>query len=76
MFRNQQQRLHRCLPFFGIVLCLRQFGDVERGVLTGDEVDTVIMQAVSAKTLAAEQARRLDWKRIEQSAVSFANLRQ
>jgi hypothetical protein len=31
MFRNQQERLHRGLPFFGIVLCLRQLGDVLRG---------------------------------------------
>ena len=32
MFGNQQQRLHRGLPFFGIVFCLGQFGDVKRGV--------------------------------------------
>jgi len=29
---RQQQRLHRGLPFFGIVFGLWQFGDVERGV--------------------------------------------
>jgi len=37
MFRNQQERHHRGLPFFGIVLCLRQFGDVERGVAKRDQ---------------------------------------
>jgi hypothetical protein len=31
-FCNQQQRPHRCLPFFGVVFCLGQFRDVERGV--------------------------------------------
>jgi hypothetical protein len=32
MFGNQYERLHRCLPFFGIPLCLRQLDDVLRGV--------------------------------------------
>jgi hypothetical protein len=32
MFCNQQQRLHRSLPFFGVVFCIGQFGDVERCV--------------------------------------------
>lgn len=32
MFCNQQQRLDRGLPFFGIVFWLGQFGDVVRGV--------------------------------------------
>jgi hypothetical protein len=32
MFCNQQQRLHSGLPFFGVVLDLRQFRDVLRGV--------------------------------------------
>jgi len=26
------EHLHRGLPFFGIVFCLRQFSDVSRGV--------------------------------------------
>ena len=34
---NQQQRLHRGLPFFGIVFCLRQFRDVLRGVTECDQ---------------------------------------
>jgi hypothetical protein len=34
-FRDQKQRLHRGLPFFGIVFCLRQFSDVERSVTSG-----------------------------------------
>jgi hypothetical protein len=28
MFCNQHQRLHRGLPFLGVVLCLRQLGNV------------------------------------------------
>jgi hypothetical protein len=36
-FRNQQKSLHRGLPCFGIVICLRQFGDVERGVAERDQ---------------------------------------
>jgi hypothetical protein len=28
MLRNQQERLHRGLPFFGIVVCLGELGDV------------------------------------------------
>jgi hypothetical protein len=31
-FCSQQQRLHRGLPFFGIVFCLGQFSDVMCGV--------------------------------------------
>jgi hypothetical protein len=31
---NQEKRLHRGLPFVGIVFCLGQFGDEERGVAT------------------------------------------
>ena len=38
MFYDQQQRLHRGLPFFGIVLCFRKLGDVERGVAQRDQV--------------------------------------
>ena len=36
MFCNQQQRLHRGLPFFGIVFCLGQFGHVLRGIAEGE----------------------------------------
>jgi len=38
MFSNQQQCLHRGLPFFGIVLSLRQCSDVERGVAQRDQL--------------------------------------
>jgi hypothetical protein len=31
MFYDQQESLHCGLPFFGIVLCFRKLGDVERG---------------------------------------------
>jgi hypothetical protein len=37
IFRNKQERQHRGLPFLGIVLCLRQLGDVERGVAERDQ---------------------------------------
>jgi len=36
-FGNQRKRLHRGLPFFGIVFCLGQLGDVERGVAERDQ---------------------------------------
>jgi len=42
-----------------------------RGVLTGHEVDTIIMRAVAEKALADEHARRAAWRRTEESAASF-----
>jgi hypothetical protein len=44
---------------------------VERGVLTGDEVDQVIMQAMVAETLAVECQRRRDWQERLASAAAF-----
>jgi hypothetical protein len=44
---------------------------IERGVLTGDEVDQVIMRAMAAETLAVERQRRRDWQEREASAASF-----
>jgi hypothetical protein len=38
MFSNQHESCHCSLPFFGIVFCLRQLGDVERRVAQGDEL--------------------------------------
>lgn len=35
---NKQKRLHRGLPFLGIVFSLGELGDVERGVAQGDEL--------------------------------------
>ena len=32
MFCNEEERLHRGLPSVGVVLGLRQFRDIERGV--------------------------------------------
>jgi hypothetical protein len=46
-------------------------GLVEHGSLTGDEVDAIIASAIAAKATAVERQRRLDWKRIEESAASF-----
>jgi hypothetical protein len=40
MFRNQQERLDCGLPLFGVVFCLAQFSDVERGVAERDKLAT------------------------------------
>jgi hypothetical protein len=37
MFCDQHQRLHRGLPFFGMVFGLGQLGDVGRGVAESDQ---------------------------------------
>jgi hypothetical protein len=37
MFCDQQESLHCGLPFFGIVFCLGQFGDVRGGVTERDQ---------------------------------------
>ena len=42
-----------------------------RRTLTGIEIDSVIAQAVAAKALADEHARRDVWKRVEESARAF-----
>jgi hypothetical protein len=47
---------------------------IERGTLTGDEVDTIIVREVSAESLAIEKQRRLDWQRTTESAASFVDL--
>ena len=38
--QHQQKRLHRGLPFFGIVFGLGELGDVERGVAQRDQLAT------------------------------------
>ena len=42
MVRDLQQNPHCSLPFFGIVLCLGQFGDVVRGVTQGDQLFALV----------------------------------
>jgi hypothetical protein len=37
LFRDQQQRFHRGLPFVGIVFRFRQFGDVLGGIAQRDQ---------------------------------------
>jgi len=37
MFCDQRESLHCGLPFFGIVFCLGQFGDVDRRVAERDQ---------------------------------------
>jgi hypothetical protein len=49
---------------------------LRRRTLTGSEIDAIIAQARAAENLAVEQQRRADWKRVEQSAASFADLSQ
>jgi hypothetical protein len=45
---------------------------IERGTLTGDEVDEVIAAAVAQKTRDEERSRRIEWARVQQSAADFA----
>jgi hypothetical protein len=47
-------------------------GLVEHGILTGDQVDGIIVAALAHKTLKTEVQRRTDWRAIEQSAADFA----
>lgn len=46
---------------------------VEKGALSGIEVDAIIAQAMAAGGLALERQRRAAWKRVEQSAARFAD---
>jgi hypothetical protein len=48
---------------------------VIRRTMTGADVDEVIAAAVAAKSIEDEHQRRTAWKRVEQSAASFADLR-
>jgi hypothetical protein len=45
-----------------------------RRTMTGAEVDEVIAAAVAEKAAAVERQRRATWKRVEQSAASFAGM--
>ena len=45
---------------------------IERGILTGDEIDTIIAREVAAKALANERARRVAWRIVEKNAADFA----
>jgi hypothetical protein len=47
-------------------------GLVEHGILTGDQVDEIIVAALARKTLKIEVDRRAHWRAIEQSAAEFA----
>ena len=48
---------------------------IERGTLTGDEIDVIIAREVAVKALADERARRAAWKIVERKAAVFAALR-
>jgi hypothetical protein len=47
-------------------------GLVERGILTGDEVDQIIRDTIAAKAAADERARRAAWNIVEKNAADFA----
>jgi hypothetical protein len=47
-------------------------GLVEHGVLTGDQVDEIIVAALARKTLKIEVGRRASWRCVENSAADFA----
>jgi hypothetical protein len=44
---------------------------IERGTLSGDQVDEIISHGVAARSIAIERQRRDDWKTREQSAAAF-----
>jgi hypothetical protein len=46
-------------------------GLVEHGILTGDQVDEIIVTAISRETLKIEIDRRAEWRTIEQNAGAF-----
>jgi hypothetical protein len=39
--------------------------------MTGDQIVAVVAESVTREAMITEQKRRLDWKRIEQSAALF-----
>jgi hypothetical protein len=47
---------------------------VEKGTLSGAEVDAIIMQAMAAETLALEHQRRTAWKRVQEAAALFPSM--
>jgi hypothetical protein len=47
-------------------------GAIERGILTGDQIDVIIAREVAVKALANERARRAAWKIVENNAAGFA----
>jgi hypothetical protein len=44
---------------------------IERGTLDGDEVDTIIVDAISALAVEAKRVRRADWRERERNAAHF-----
>ena len=45
---------------------------IERGILTGDQIDVIIAREVAVKALANERARRAVLKIVENNAAGFA----
>jgi hypothetical protein len=44
---------------------------IERGTLSGDEIDTIIARDVAIKALATERARRVAWRIVEKNAADL-----
>jgi hypothetical protein len=44
---------------------------IERGILTGEEIDTIIAQTISTQSVIEKRQRRADWQRTAESAARF-----
>ena len=44
---------------------------IERGTLSGDEIETIIARDVAIKALATERARRVAWRIVEKNAADL-----
>ena len=49
---------------------------IERGILTGDEIDVIIARTTSMQSVIEEKQRRADWQRTAESPASFTELSQ
>jgi hypothetical protein len=49
---------------------------LEKGRLFGEEIDRIIADTISKRQVAAEHARREQWRRIEQNAAMFERIRK
>jgi hypothetical protein len=44
---------------------------IEHGTLTGEQVDEIISNCITVRSMAAERKRRVDWKQRESNAATF-----
>jgi hypothetical protein len=49
---------------------------IERGILTGDEIDTIIARTISMQSIVEEKQRRAGWQRTVESAACFVGSSQ